>query len=245
MHNMKFVAARPCLHASTAAALERHCHGAPRAPLHAVWAGGRWPAMGKCYKCTSAQASYYDPDNGPGRYCKQCAKTVPGAVSRWQKDKQKAAAAATEAAAALAAVGGACSSTGSSTGSGTGQPKGKGKSNGKRTRTGYDVWDSGGPPISLGSLGLSPFVAAVLAADWLEQRLSTVFRICIRNLLELLRCSTSAASSAFERSVVRTTVGGVLVVLDDNQGANVNIFRCVFFRTLNGTSHKIQRYVGM
>ena len=92
MHNMKFVAARPCLHASTAAALERHCHGAPRAPLHAVWAGGRWPAMGKCYKCTSAQASYYDPDNGPGRYCKQCAKTVPGAVSRWQKDKQKAAA---------------------------------------------------------------------------------------------------------------------------------------------------------
>ena len=65
---MKFVAARPCLHASTAAALERHCHGAPRAPLHAVWAGGRWPAMGKCYKCTSAQASYYDPDNGPGRY---------------------------------------------------------------------------------------------------------------------------------------------------------------------------------
>ena len=105
VHNMKFVAARPCLHASTAAALERHCHGAPRAPLHAVWAGGRWPAMGKCYKCTSAQASYYDPDNGPGRYCKQCAKTVPGAVSRWQKDKQKAAAAATEAAAALATVG--------------------------------------------------------------------------------------------------------------------------------------------
>ena len=84
VHNMKFVAARPCLHASTAAALERHCHGAPRAPLHAVWAGGRWPAMGKCYKCTSAQASYYDPDNGPGRYCKQCAKTVPGAVSRYR-----------------------------------------------------------------------------------------------------------------------------------------------------------------
>ena len=87
VHNMKFVAARPCLHASTAAALERHCHGAPRAPLHAVWAGGRWPAMGKCYKCTSAQASYYDPDNGPGRYCKQCAKTVPGAVSRWHTSR--------------------------------------------------------------------------------------------------------------------------------------------------------------
>ena len=54
------------------------CH---RAPLHALRAaaGGR---MGKCYKCTSAQASYYDPDNGPGRYCKQCARAVPGAVSR-------------------------------------------------------------------------------------------------------------------------------------------------------------------
>ena len=140
---MKFVAARPCLHASTAAALERHCHGAPRAPLHAVWAGGRWPAMEKCYKCTSAQASYYDPDNGPGRYCKQCAKTVPGAVSRWQKDKQKAAAAATEAAAALATVGGACSSIGSD----TRKPTGKGKSNGKRTRTGLSLQPTTGSVV--------------------------------------------------------------------------------------------------
>ena len=48
--------------------------------------------MGKCSKCDNAQASYYDPDDGPRRYCKQCASAVPGAVPRWQKDKQKAAA---------------------------------------------------------------------------------------------------------------------------------------------------------
>eukprot|EP01043_Picozoa_sp_COSAG02_P119347 COSAG02_NODE_56008_length_287_cov_1.367021_1_plen_33_part_01 len=33
--------------------------------------------MGKCSKCSNVQASYYDPDDGPGRYCKQCARDVP------------------------------------------------------------------------------------------------------------------------------------------------------------------------
>ena len=49
--------------------------------------------MGKCHgsKCQSKlkQASFYDPGDGPGRYCKVCA--VPGAVSRYQKEKEKAA----------------------------------------------------------------------------------------------------------------------------------------------------------
>ena len=47
--------------------------------------------MGKCSKCSNAQASYYDPDDGPGRYCKQCARDVPNVVSRWQKDKKRKA----------------------------------------------------------------------------------------------------------------------------------------------------------
>ena len=88
--------------------------------------------MGKCSKCSNAQASYYDPDDGPGRYCKQCARDVPNAVSRWQKDKKRKAEARGE---------------GAGAGSGMGQDK-------KRALD--------GPPISIATLGLSPSIAATL-----------------------------------------------------------------------------------
>ena len=58
--------------------------------------------MGKCSKCSNAQASYYDPDDGPGRYCKQCARDVSNVVSRWQKDKKRKAEARGEGAGAAA-----------------------------------------------------------------------------------------------------------------------------------------------
>eukprot|EP01052_Picozoa_sp_SAG31_P048002 SAG31_NODE_9850_length_1220_cov_5.238180_1_plen_215_part_00 len=88
--------------------------------------------MGKCSTCQDKQASYYAPNNGTGRYCKQCAEAVPGAVSRWQRDQSKAR-----------------------------------EAGNKRTLTGD------GPPISLASLGLSPFIAATLKANWLERQLPT------------------------------------------------------------------------
>ena len=61
--------------------------------------------MGKCSKCSNAQASYYDPDDGPGRYCKQCARDVPNVVSRWQKDKKRKAEARGEGAGAGSGMG--------------------------------------------------------------------------------------------------------------------------------------------
>ena len=61
--------------------------------------------MGKCSKCSNAQASYYDPDDGPGRYCKQCARDVPNVVSRWQRDKKRKAEARGEGAGAGSGMG--------------------------------------------------------------------------------------------------------------------------------------------
>ena len=100
--------------------------------------------MGKCSKCQNKQASYCDPADGPGRYCKQCAGTVPGVVSRWQKDQWK-----------------------KRVGSGVVKEEAT-LFLGKRARV------DGGPPISLALLGDSPFLVELDDEDFLEQRVSTV-----------------------------------------------------------------------
>ena len=116
--------------------------------------------MGKCSKCQSKQASFYDPDGGRGRYCKVCA--VPGAVSRYQKQKAEAAAAAAAGGGAGSAELVGAEKRGRQAGAGEASISGK-----KRGRR------NGALPISLSALGLTPLIVANLDEDWLEHRLKT------------------------------------------------------------------------
>ena len=139
--------------------------------------------MGKCSKCSNAQASYYDPDDGPGRYCKQCARDVPNVVSRWQKDKKRKAEARGE---------------GAGAGSGMGQDK-------KRALD--------GPPISIATLGLSPSFAATLDPGWLERQMPTAELLNDAGRLEWTAETTMVLdlTTHTSREEVATRIGEKLV----------------------------------
>jgi hypothetical protein len=58
---------------STSTRAQQHQHSTSAAPAQ---------LMGKCSKCQEKPASYCDPADGLGRYCKQYASTVSSMVSR-------------------------------------------------------------------------------------------------------------------------------------------------------------------
>ena len=139
--------------------------------------------MGKCSKCSNAQASYYDRDDGPRRYCKQCARDVSNVVSRWQKDKKRKAEARGE---------------GAGAGSGMGQDK-------KRALD--------GPPISIATLGLSPSFAATLDPGWLERQMPTAELLNDAGRLEWTAETTMVLdlTTHTSREEVATRIGEKLV----------------------------------
>ena len=58
----------------------RTAPSAPAAPEQSSTNAAPAQLMGKRSKCQEKQASYCDPDDGPGRYCMQCASTMSGVV---------------------------------------------------------------------------------------------------------------------------------------------------------------------
>ena len=73
---------------STSTRAEQHQHQSKAAPApeHSSTSTSTSAApaqlMGKCSKCQEKPASYCDPADGLGRYCKQYASTVSSMVSR-------------------------------------------------------------------------------------------------------------------------------------------------------------------
>ena len=183
--------------------------------------------MGKCSKCQSKQASFYDPDGGRGRYCKVCA--VPGAVSRYQKQKAEAAAAAAAGGGAGSAELVGAEKRGRQAGAGEASisgdllrlrdrdkdkrgagEAGPGKAEAKGKKRGRG---DGAPPILLSALGLAPLIVANLDEDWLEQRLQTAELLngALRGLWTTKTMSVLDLTTDTKHQEIATTIGEELV----------------------------------